>query len=509
MTLLKKKMSKRMKRKLESLACTIDAEISDNLDENEKLLMQQFSDCADFTVRKMHIFDSIPCILVYLQVLVDGNHLDEALLKSLIKTGTSENNSTFGLIERLENEFVSIAQVNTVVDWNDIFQRITRGEIILIVESSKQAISLSVRTGGLDRALEEPATESMIRGPRVGFIENINKNMGLVRRLIRSPQLKMERFAVGKISQTDVVITYIKNIASDKVIGEVRKRISQIDMDSVLESGYIEEMIRDERYSPFPTMQMTERPDSVAANLLEGKVAILTDGSPMALIVPITFWRGFQSGEDYYSNYIFVTMIRWLRYLFAAIALLLPSFFIAVTTFHQESIPTSLALSIAGAREVVPFPALVEIMIMEITFEALREAGIRLPRPVGQTVSIVGALVIGQAAVEAGIMSAPIIIVVAFTGIAAFLIPDSNMSQAVRILRFPIILLAGSFGLYGIGIAMTAILIHLVNLRSFGEYYMAPLAPFQPAGLMDALVRAPWWVMSKRKQTQDRELEKP
>nr|WP_245237481.1 spore germination protein [Paenibacillus ihuae] len=266
-------------------------------------------------------------------------------------------------------------------------------------------------------------------------------------------------------------------------------------------------MISDHPYSPFPLMQATQRPDLVSGSLIEGKIAVLINGSPMVLVLPITFWFGFQTAEDYYTNFIYVTMLRWLRYLFAFLAMSLPALFIAVTTFHQEMIPTSLALSLAAAREVVPFPAIAEGLIMEITFEALREAGIRLPRPVGQTISIVGALVIGQAAVQAGIISAPQIIVVSVTGIASFLIPNPGMSQAISIIRFPLMLLAASFGLYGVGIGLICVLIHLVTLKSFGVPYMTPIAPFNPTGLSDTLIRAPWRVMRRRKQQTQRRME--
>ncbi len=397
----------------------------------------------------------------------------------------------------MKSELLPIAQTVIVSNKKETVKQITKGQVVLFVESSNQVLSINMKEK-LHRELQEPNMESVIRGPKVGFIENIDINMGLIRQQIRTPQLKMEQMLVGEVSQTEVVVAYIENVVSPAVIIEVRNRLSQLDMGTVLESGYIEEMIRDAPYSPFPVIQMTERPDAVSASLLEGKVAILVDGTPMVLIAPITFWHAFQTAEDYYTNFIIATFLRWLRFLFTFIALTLPSLFIAVDTFHPEMIPTSLILSLASAREPVPFPTLMEIMMMEIAFEAIREAGIRLPKQVGQTISIVGVLVIGQAAVQAGIVSAPIVIVVSLTGIASFLIPSNNMSQAIRILRFPLMISAGIFGLYGFGVAMIALLIHLVNLRSFGVYYMSPLAPFQLSGLLDVFVRAPWWVMHKR-----------
>lgn len=475
----------------------IEEELSDMLDDNEIWLKQTFTNCSDLIVRKVYLYDSLPCMLVFFRELVDTKQLDDDLLKTLLNHITIKSDTSTQLIEQMKSELIPIAQTRIISNKKETVKQIIRGQVVLFVESSNQVLSITMK-GKLHRELQEPNMEAVIRGPKVGFIENIDINMGLIRQQIRTPQLKMEQMLVGEVSQTEVVVAYIENVASPVVIMEVRKRISQLDMDTVLESGYIEEMIRDAPYSPFPVIQMTERPDAVSASLLEGKVAILVDGTPMVLIAPITFWHAFQAVEDYYTNFIIATFLRWLRYLFTFISLTLPSLFIAVDTFHPEMIPTSLILSLASAREPVPFPTLVEIMMMEIAFEAIREAGIRLPKQVGQTISIVGVLVIGQAAVQAGIVSAPIVIVVSLTGIASFLIPSNNMSQTIRILRFPLMISAGIFGLYGFGVAMIAMLIHLVNLRSFGVYYMSPLAPFDSTGLLDVLFRAPWWVMHKR-----------
>ncbi len=484
-------------------------DLSANLDDIETALKQTFVNCSDLILRQFLAFDSIPCLLVYLEVLIDTNRLDESLLKPLITQKKLDMDSTTPLIDRLYSELIPMAKANIVGKMNDAVQRIVKGEIIVFVESSNQAISISI-PDPFHRELTEPTSEAVIRGPRLGFIENLNINLTLIRHLIRTPQLKIEKMTLGTISQTDIAITYMENRTPQKVIDELKKRLSGIEMDSVFESGYIEEMISDHMYSPFPLIQTTQRPDSVSASLIEGKAAILIDGSPMAMIAPITFWYGFQTVEDYYMNYIFATTLRWLRYFFAFLALALPAIYVAISTFHNEMLPTSLALSLAAAREVVPFPAMLETLIMEVTFEALREAGVRLPRPVGQTISIVGALVIGQAAVQAGIISAPIIIIVSLTGIASFLIPHPEMSQAISVLRFPLIIFAGTFGLYGFTAFMLAILIHLVSLRSVGVHYLTPLAPTNFSGMRDVLVRTSWKVMKKRQQyiQQKWELEK-
>jgi spore germination protein KA len=266
----------------------------------------------------------------------------------------------------------------------------------------------------------------------------------------------------------------------------------------VLDSAYIEEFIEDSPYSPFPQVQNTERPDVVAANLLEGKIAIMVDGTPIVLIVPMTFWAAMQSAEDYYERFLIGTFIRWIRFVFFLIALLLPAIYVAISTFQPEMIPTNLLLSIAGAREASPFPALVEALMMEITFEVLREAGVRLPKQVGSATSIVGALVIGQASVQAGIVSAPMVIVVSITGIANFAIPRFNLAASIRLVRFPMIILAGTLGLFGIGIGLLGLLIHLSSLRSLGIPYLSPVSPLSVRGLKDVLIRAPHWAMKLR-----------
>ena len=275
-------------------------------------------------------------------------------------------------------------------------------------------------------------------------------------------------------------------------------RLKRIEIDGILESGYIEEMIEDNPYSPFPQIMTTERPDIACSNLLEGRAVILVEGTPFSLIAPISFFSLLQSHEDYYQRFMIGTIIRWLRYLFLGVSLLFPSLYVAILTFHQEMVPAQLLLSMASSREAVPFPAIVEALLMEIAFEALREAGVRLPKQIGSAVSIVGALVIGQAAVQAGLVSAPMVIIVAITGISSFMIPRYVAGIAIRMLRFPIMLLASTLGLLGIMMAIIAIAIHLCTLRSFGVPYLAPLAPLKVRELKDVLWRSPLWMMDTR-----------
>ena len=348
------------------------------------------------------------------------------------------------------------------------------------------------------RNIEEPIIEAVIRGPRDGFTESLETNISLVRRRLKTPKLKMEGMIIGQLSKTDIVITYLDGIVKDSLVEEVRKRINKINIDAILESGYIEELIEDNSYSVFPQFGYTERPDRLVSNLLEGHVAIIIDNTPIALLAPQTFFQMMQASEDYYERYIVAFFIRCIRYLFLGIALLLPSVYIALLTFHQGMIPRTLLFTIGASREGVPFPVFIETLLMEIFFEGLREAGVRLPRPVGQTVSIVGGLVIGQSAVQAGIVSATTVMMVSITGIASFIIPRFNVGLSIRILRFLMMILGAVMGLYGIFMGFLVILIHMAKLRSFGVPYLSPLSPLNVDGLKDVIIRAPWWAMITR-----------
>ncbi|MDF2726372.1 MAG: GerA spore germination protein, partial [Paenibacillus sp.] len=309
---------------------------------------------------------------------------------------------------------------------------------------------------------------------------------------------------IGTRTRTDINIAYIQSLAKDTLVAEVKRRLERIRIDAILESGYIEELIEDSPLSPFNTVQSTERPDKVASALLEGRVAILVDNTPVVLIVPTFFWQFLQAPDDYYNRYWIGTFFRIVRYFGFLISLILPSIYVMLVSFHHEMIPTSLALTIASGREVVPFPVLLEALIMELAFELMREAGLRMPRQIGQAVSIVGSLIIGQAAVQAGLVSPFMVIVVAITGISSFAIPTYSSSLSLRIFRFPLLIASGVFGLLGFATAFFAILLHALSVRSFGEAYLAPASPFRPSDQRDMLLRVPMWMMDQRpSQSQD------
>ncbi|MCQ6282571.1 spore germination protein [Bacillus sp. EB600] len=467
--------------------------LSQNLNENIEILKSAYNDCSDVVFREFIIGSQTNAVLLYIDGLSNTEEIDQHVLTPLIRMKCLSQEA---LIEIMKKE-ITVSDVKEIYTISDVFKQISTGNPIILIEKHSNGISLGLPMWE-KRGIEEPSAESVVRGPREGFVETLRVNTSLLRRKIRHPSLKMKQMVIGRLTETQVIVAYMEGIAENTLIQEVTNRLKRIDMDGILESGYIEEMIQDSPYSPFPQILTTERPDVAASSLLEGRVVILVDGTPITLIAPCTFAGMLQAPEDYYNSFYISTFIRWLRYVFFFIALLGPSAYVAVLTYHQEMIPTTLLLTIAKDREQIPFPALIEAFIMEITFEALREAGVRLPKQVGAAVSIVGALVIGQAATAAGLVSSPMVMVVAITGVASFLMPRYATGISIRLLRFPIMILSGMLGLLGVMLGITAIVAHLCSLRSFGVPYLNSTATFKIQNFKDVLIRAPWWVMNTR-----------
>lgn len=482
-------------------------ELSDKL----HTLRQRFGNSSDFIVRTLPYDETAPrAALVYIDGLVDSNAIGrviEAVERELRASGewcwpggsearpfTPEHEQPSHRI--LHHIPLPIGSLRHLEDISQIELSLLSGDAMLFERGVDTTLAINT-SGGQQRQVEEPSTETVVRGPREGFTENVRTNLSLVRRKIKNPNLWTETFSIGKVSHTDVTLMYIHGLAPEQVLEEARARLKRIDIDAILESGYVEELIQDEPYSMFPTMTNSERPDVVAANLLEGRIAIFVDGSPFVLLAPVLFVQFFQAAEDYYNSFNF-SIIRLLRVFSFFIALLAPALYIALTTFHQEAIPTPLLIGLAAQREGIPFPAFVEALIMEVTFEILREAGVRMPRAIGQAVSIVGALVLGDAAVQAGLVSPAMVIVVSLTAISSFVIPSYDLGIVTRVLRFLFMVLAASFGLFGISAGIVALVLHLCSLRSFGVPVMSPLAPMSKGVFRDGLFRFPLWRMHLR-----------
>lgn len=480
--------------------------IDKSLNKNVKFIENTLGSSTDLIIRKFPFSpanDQLTAVL-FIDGLCDGSVVNDYIMEPLMQPEgkalaqlDKEKMDTTNVLQLIKDRALTFGDIHDLHDYNTLFHSLMSGDAILFVDGEAAAIAASVR-GWKDRGVSETSSENVVRGSRESFSESIRTNTALVRRRIKDPTLWMESRQIGHVSRTDVAIMYIKGFVNDQIVQEVHTRLDQIDIDSILETGYIEELIQDETMTPFPTVYNSERPDVIAAELLEGKIAIFVDGTPIVLAVPAPFVSFMHAAEDYYQRADISSFIRMLRYLGLVISLLSPSFYIAVTTFHQEMIPTSLLMSLASQREAVPFPAFIEALMMELTFEILREAGVRMPKYIGAAVSIVGTLVIGQAAVQAGFISAAMVIVVSLTAISSFVLPSYNMSIAFRMLRFPLMGLAASFGLVGIFVGCTAIILHLCSLHTFGVPYMTPFGPFVPSDIKDTLLRLPHRFMITR-----------
>ncbi|NCB50450.1 MAG: spore germination protein [Clostridia bacterium] len=436
--------------------------------------------------------------ILYVDGLVDKALVNENILKPLMYDlgfGHQKDGAENRGIEYVESALLLAGDVKMSPSVDDAVNGFLSGDTVLLVDGSDEALIVSLR-GWKARGIEEPQTESVVRGSREGFTETLRFNTAMLRRKIKNPNLKLEPMRIGARTKTDVCIAYIGGLAAPELIEEIRERLSRINTDAILESGYIEQFIEDAPYSIFATVANSEKPDKVAAKLLEGRAAVMVDGTPFVLTVPAIFFESFQSAEDYYSRSIFASVIRLLRFVAFFISVMAPALYVALTTFHQEMIPTPLLLTMAAAHEGVPFPSVLEAGLMIVAFEILKEAGVRLPRPIGQAVSIVGALVIGEAAVSAGLIGAPMVIVVALTAVASFVVPPQTDSGAV--MRFILLILSGFMGGYGIATGLLVIFVHMVSLRSFGTPYLSSFAPFNKDDMKDIFIRAPLWAMNKR-----------
>jgi len=475
--------------------------VSTDLQVNLENIKEVFTKCSDIIFREFIIGYKTPvkAALIYVDGLTDKTSIHDYILKSLtLEARASEPNEELqqeDLYKWIDEATVSVAEKKQVENLDDVMSGFLSGDTALLIDGWNKALVIGTK-GWASRGISEPDSEVVIRGPREGFTETIRINTSMVRRRLRSNKLKIEARKVGTYTQTDVTVLYMDGVVNPQIVKEVHKRLDSInEVDSILETGCIEQYIEDHPYSPFPQIQYTERPDKVVAYLLEGRVVIMVDGSPNCLIVPTVFIQFLQSPEDYYSRILMSTALRWVRFIGVFAAVTLPALYIAVTTFHQEMIPTNLALSISGAREGVPFPAFVEALTMEVSLELLREASVRLPGAIGSTLGIVGALIVGQAAVEAKLVAPQMVIVVALTAIGSFTVPSFAASIPLRLIRFPLMILGAVFGLYGVALGWIGIFIHMISLKSFGYPYLEPLAPLRVSELKDVLIRAPRWQM--------------
>ncbi|MDG0809892.1 spore germination protein [Cohnella rhizosphaerae] len=392
-----------------------------------------------------------------------------------------------------------LSNVKTETSMAGLVKQILQGNAAILADGEASALVAQVQAYE-QRSIQEPLKESTLRGSKEGFVENIRANQSLIRRRIVHADLKMEAFTIGEYTQTEVALVYMQGLADGEVLASVREKLRGIELKGVIDSAYIEEWIENNSFSLFSQIQNTERPDIVSASLLQGKIALLTDGTPFALVLPVTLWSGLQSADDYFERFVFVLLTRFIRYVMTFISFALPAIYVALTTFHPEMVPSNLMISIATARENSPFPTVIEVFLMMFVFDGLQEAGVHLPNQLGPVVSIIGALVIGQAAVEAGIISTPIIIVISLTGVAAYTIPRYSATLPFRLLRYILLFITGLLGFVGFAYGIIFLLIHLVMLESFGTPYLSPLAPFDGRRIKDLFVRYPFWMRGGKNQ---------
>lgn len=464
---------------------------------NEQFIMDAFGNSGDIVVRQFRLPSGLTILVSHIEGMVDHKRLSDNITARLTIPFTEEVRDAQEVHEALKDHLLVACRVWETDNMAEVLHVLIEGNCAIFVQGCRKALYSNV-ADFKERAVEEPSTEATIRGSKEGFNENIRTSTSLLRRRIRDPRLWIEEHKIGHISHTRVALAYIKTIAREEVVEEVRRRLGDLQVDSIQESGTLEELIEDAPYSPFPTYMRTERVDRTSGALLEGRIAILVDGTPFALLAPVNLFFFLASPEDYFERWFAGSVLRLFRIAVFFISLVLPSLYVAVTTFHQELLPTTLLLRLAAQREGVPFPAVVEALMMEIVFEVLREAGLRLPRLVGAAVSIVGVLILGETAVGAGLVSSAMIIVVALTAITSFATPAFSIAIPLRLLRFPIMILAGTLGIFGVFWALLALLIHLISLRSLGVPYLEPLAPTVLSELKDTLIRAPWWAMETR-----------
>lgn len=498
-----KKLKENETKKLETIHDKISDDLETNLKSVKAILGQE---TGDVVIRKFQIGGKkrFQAAAAYIDGMVSNATIDDFILRATMmenRTTDPEEPVTkedlFGIVKKYN---LPIDEIGDTEEMRKAISFMLSGDTAIFIDGSQKAFDANTK-GWEHRTVTEPRAEAVIRGPREGFNETLRVNTALIRTRLKDPDLRIKHLAVGERTNTNIALLYIDGVCEKALVKQVEDRIKKIQMDGILGSGYIEQMIEDNHWTPFPTVQYTERPDKTVANLLEGRIAIIVDGTPFTLIVPAVFSQFYQSPEDYYERFWIATFIRFIRLIALFLSLMAPSLYIAFTAFHPEMIPQNLVVSIAAGRATVPFPSVVEAFLMEISIEILREASIRLPGIIGPTIGIVGALVIGQSAVQAGLVSPLMVIIVSLTTISSFASPSYNAAISVRLIRFPMMILAGTFGLYGIMLVLLLVFLHLCTLKSFGVPYIAPVAPSHLTDLKDVVFRAPLQWMNKRPLT--------
>ena len=466
-------------------------QLSLSLDENINALNTLFQNDDSLVLRQLQSANGRRLCVVFLEGMVDSQLISLAVVRPL-RAATIPDTwaNCAALIDVVESD-----EAKDFQSADEALRAVMLGDVLVLMDGAAGVLMCNAK-GGERRGVTEADSERNLRGPRDSFTESAVVNFALIRRRLQTPDLKCEMRTVGRRSNTMVCVCYLEGVADTKILDKLKRRLDKIDVDGVLESNYIEEYIEDSPFTPFKTVGSTERPDVAAANLLEGRVLVLVNNTPMVLSLPYLFIENFQANDDYYLGPWFSTFGKWLRLLSFLLSTSMPAFYIAAVCYHNEMIPGTLLFNIAKATKSIPFTAVMEAVIMLLIFEILREAGARMPTKLGQALSIVGALILGQAAVASGIVSDSMVIVVALSGITSLMVP--RLAEAAVLLRFAYLGAAAVFGLYGLFFGLLAVFVHLVALSSFGVFYLEGFDATRSRHMRDILWRAPLWLMRLR-----------
>lgn len=471
-------------------------QLSESLEDNMYILQAMFDGCADF-VYKEFIVCGRRAVVFMVDNMVDKVALTEGVMNPLVRANAPNSiTKPDDLFVYLRDCVLSAIDAKEIFTIEDCVAQIMEGFVVFLYDGVSRGITVGLQ-GFKIRSIDEPSGEKVLRGSREGFVEALRINMALVRRRVKNPRLKFRTFTVGKDSCTDVCIAYIQGIASESVVNEVIRRLNQIDLDSVMASGYLQSFFENNPMSLFPTVGTTERPDTLCGKLEEGRVAVMVDNTPVMLVMPYLLVENFQNMDDYAVGHYYATFTRILKYLAFTVSFLTPGLYVAVGGFHQSILPVQLVHTLAQAEADTPFSIFVEAMAMQLIYEMLREAGLRLPKQFGFAINIVGAFIIGQAAVQAGLIGAPMVIIVALTATTSLVVP--SLYEPTVILRFAFIILAGMSGLFGVFVGLAFLLIHLFSLKTYDVPYTAPVSPLDVFSLRDVVFRAPWGILARKK----------
>ncbi len=473
--------------------------ISRDLQSNINRLKKEFENCSDVVQKRVYLGkNKYPVYMIYMDSMINRDLVESDILKAMIfSMGEVPLDAPLDFIL---NYGISTADVKAQDNYYDALKSMMSGDTLIFVEGEQRVLVINSK-GYPNRGVQTSESEVTVHGSKDSFTESVRFNTVLIRRRIRDTRLKAKAYVKGIRTKTDICLMYMEDLIYPEVLKNLEKRLDSFEIDGIFDAGSLEQLLEKQWYSPFPQFQMTERPDKAASAILEGRIVIVVDNSPEVLIVPSVVSCFYQASDDYYNRWDISAFTRFLRYMASMIAVGLPGLYIAIASFHPEVFPTSLALSLAASRQGVPFSLALEVLFMELAFELLREAGIRLPGPMGGTLGIVGGLIIGQAAVEANIVSAIVVIVVALTALAAFTVPNESFASAFRLLKFYLIVLGAFLGTFGFVLGVLSILIHLASLTSFGIPYMMPFSSWSVNGgsdLKDSLIPFPIKTMKWR-----------